>query len=70
MPGRWARSGSLVVPVTELQAGDEASLSYVSLQILNDTTWSIARLAARGGADSVMRTFTIGLGGDYDRVRV
>jgi len=60
---------SLVVPVTELSAGDNASLSYVSLQILNDATWSIARLAARGGADSVMRTFSVGLGGDYDRVR-
>lgn len=60
---------SLVVPVTELSAGDEASLSYVSLQILNNAAWSIARLAARGGADSVLRTFTVGLGGDYDRVR-
>jgi Fe-S cluster assembly protein SufD len=60
---------SLVVPVTELSAGDQAALSYVSLQILNDATWSIARLAARGGADSVVRTFTVGLGGDYDRVR-
>jgi Fe-S cluster assembly protein SufD len=60
---------SLVVPVTELSAGDNASLSYVSLQILNDATWSIARLAARGGADSVVRTFTVGLGGEYDRVR-
>ncbi len=59
----------LVVPVTELSAGDGATLSYVSLQILNDAAWSIARLAARGGKDSVMRTFTVGLGGDYDRVR-
>ena len=43
--------------------------SYVSLQILNDATWSIARLAARGGAGSMVRTFTAGLGGAYDRVR-
>jgi Fe-S cluster assembly protein SufD len=60
---------SLVVPVTELAAGDEASLSYVSLQILNDAAWSIARLVGRGSKDSVLRTFTVGLGGDYDRVR-
>jgi Fe-S cluster assembly protein SufD len=60
---------SLVVPVTELSAGDEASLSYVSLQILNHAAWFVARLAARGGQDSVVRTFTVGLGGDYDRVR-
>jgi Fe-S cluster assembly protein SufD len=60
---------SLVVPVTELSVGDEASLSYVSLQILNHAAWFVARLAARGGKDSVVRTFTVGLGGDYDRVR-
>jgi Fe-S cluster assembly protein SufD len=60
---------SLVVPVTELSAGEEASLSYVSLQILNHAAWFVARLAARGGQDSVVRTFTVGLGGDYDRVR-
>jgi Fe-S cluster assembly protein SufD len=60
---------SLVVPVVEMSAGEEASLSYVSLQILNDATWSIARLAARGGAGSMVRTFTAGLGGAYDRVR-
>jgi Fe-S cluster assembly protein SufD len=60
---------SLVVPVTELSAGDEAALSYVSLQILNHAAWFVARLAARGGQDSVVRTFTVGLGGDYDRVR-
>jgi Fe-S cluster assembly protein SufD len=66
-PAGTARS--LVAPVTELHAGDRASLSYVSLQILNDAAWSIARLAACGGEDSVVRTFTVGLGGDYDRVR-
>jgi Fe-S cluster assembly protein SufD len=60
---------SLVVPVTELSAGEEASLSYVSLQILNHAAWFVARLAARGGQDSAVRTFTVGLGGDYDRVR-
>ena len=60
---------SLVVPVAELSAGCGASLAYVSLQILNDAAWSIARVAARGSDDSVVRTFTVGLGGDYDRVR-
>ena len=48
---------------------EQAAMSYVSLQILNDAAWCIARLAARGGKDSVVRTFTVGLGGDYDRVR-
>ena len=49
--------------------GDGASLSYVSLQILDDSAWSIARLAARGDTTPALRTFTVGLGGDYDRVR-
>ena len=60
---------TLVVPVTELAAADGASLSYVSLQILGRAAWSIARLAARGGANATLRTFTVGLGASYDRVR-
>jgi Fe-S cluster assembly protein SufD len=60
---------TLVVPVTELAAADSASVSYVSLQILGDAAWSIGRLAARGAADSSVRTFTVGLGASYDRVR-
>ncbi len=60
---------TLVVPVTELAAADGASLSYVSLQILGEAAWSLARLAARGAASSVLRTFTVGLGAAYDRVR-
>jgi Fe-S cluster assembly protein SufD len=60
---------SLIVPVTELSAADGASVSYVSLQVLPDTAWSIARLAARGGRGASLRTFTVGLGGSYDRVR-
>ena len=60
---------SLVLPVTELSAARDATLSYVSLQILDDTAWSIARLAARGGQGASLHTFTVGLGGAYDRVR-
>jgi Fe-S cluster assembly protein SufD len=60
---------SLVVPVTELLAGDHASVSYLSLQLLPDSAWSIARLSACGGGGSLVRTFTVGLGGAYDRVR-
>jgi Fe-S cluster assembly protein SufD len=59
----------LVVPVTELDAAENAHLSYVSMQTMSESVWSIARLAGRGAADSTLRTFTVGLGGDYDRVR-
>jgi Fe-S cluster assembly protein SufD len=67
--GPAGEARSLVVPVTELSAADGAALSYVSLQTLNDASWSIARLAARGGRDASVRTFTVGLGAAYDRVR-
>jgi Fe-S cluster assembly protein SufD len=60
---------SLVVPVTELSAARHASLAYVSLQVLGDDAWSIARLAARGGEGATVRTFTVGLGAAYDRIR-
>ncbi len=67
--GPAGQDRSLVVPVTELAAGDGAALSYVSLQTLNHASWSVARLAACGGRDTSVRTFTIGLGAAYDRVR-
>jgi Fe-S cluster assembly protein SufD len=60
---------SLVVPVTELAAADDASVSYVSLQTLADSAWSIARLSARGARNSSVHTFTVGLGAAYDRIR-
>ena len=44
--GPGACEQSLVVPVTELVAAEGASVSYVSLQVLPDAAWSIARLAA------------------------
>ncbi len=67
--GAGGADRSLVVPVTELAAADGAALSYVSLQILGAAAWSLARLAGRGGTGSVLRTFTVGLGASYDRVR-
>ncbi len=60
---------ALVVPVTELAAAEGASVSYVSLQTLTNSAWSIARLSARGGGNSSLRTFTVGLGAAYDRIR-
>jgi Fe-S cluster assembly protein SufD len=62
-------ASSLVVPVTELSAASRASLSYVALQVLAEDAWSIARLAARGGEGATLRTFTMGLGAAYDRMR-
>jgi Fe-S cluster assembly protein SufD len=67
--GALGAARSLVVPVTELSAADRSSLSYLSVQILGEAAWSIGRLAARGGAESTTRTFTVGLGSAYGRVR-
>jgi Fe-S cluster assembly protein SufD len=67
--GAEGEDRTLVVPVTELAAADGASLDYVSAQILGNAAWSIARLAGRGLGKSSLRTFTVGLGAAYDRVR-
>jgi Fe-S cluster assembly protein SufD len=67
--GPAGRGRALVVPVTELVAEDGAALAYVSLQTLPDEDWSIARLAGRGTSGAHLRTFTVGLGGAYERVR-
>ncbi len=67
--GAPGASRALVVPVTELAVDDEGSLSYVSLQVLGTGAWHIGRIAASVGCDATLRTFTIGLGGAYDRSR-
>ena len=64
-PGR-----PLVVPVVELVVEDRARLSYVVVQDLGPTAWHLARLGATVGAEATLRSFTAGLGGDYDRCRV
>jgi len=60
---------ALVVPVTELVVDDGGRLDYVSLQVLGTGAWHLGRLAATAGRDATVRTFTVGLGGEYDRLR-
>ena len=64
-PGR-----GLVVPVGEMVVGDRARLSYVMVQDLGARIWHLARLGATVGRDGTLKSFTAGLGGDYDRCRV
>ena len=59
----------LVVPVTELSAGDGSQLSYAAVQVLGTEVWHIARVAAVAGRDATLRTFSMGLGAAYDRSR-
>jgi len=69
MAGAPVERRALVVPVTELDAGDGSHLSYVSFQVLGTAAWHLGRIAASAGRDATVRTFTVGLGGAYDRSR-
>ncbi|HEX3839834.1 MAG TPA: SufD family Fe-S cluster assembly protein [Acidimicrobiales bacterium] len=59
----------LVVPVTELQVADGATLSFVSIQALGPATWQLAHQASTIGADASLHSFAVALGGDYARLR-
>jgi Fe-S cluster assembly protein SufD len=73
--GTEARAGStgsprmLVVPVTEVQVGDGAELSYVSVQALGPATWQLGYQVSRIGSDASLRSFAVALGGDFARLR-
>jgi Fe-S cluster assembly protein SufD len=67
--GAPAAAKGLVVPVIELAVDDGGSLSYVSVQLLGTGAWHIGRIAATVGREATARTFTVGLGGAYDRSR-
>ena len=60
---------ALVVPVSELTVDDGAHLSHLSVQVLGDGAWHLARQAARVGRDATLRAFAAGLGAEYDRCR-
>ncbi len=66
---RSPRPSALVVPVAELDIADDARLSYANVQLLHPETVHIGTQASRVGRDATLRSFTIGLGGSYARVR-
>jgi len=59
----------LVVPVTELQVHDDATLSYVSIQSLGPDTWQLAHQASTIGARATLSSYAVALGGGYARLR-
>ncbi len=61
---------SMVVPVTEMEVGDGATLHYVCLQILGPSTVQIAEQRSRVGTGGSLLAGTIALGGSYSRLRV
>ena len=67
--GTEAPDERLVVPVTELQVHDDASLAYVSIQSLGPTTWQLAHQASSIGAHATLSSYAVALGGGYARLR-
>jgi Fe-S cluster assembly protein SufD len=68
----FATSGAgraLVVPVTELDVGEDAHLHYANLQVLDRGCTQIALQASRVQSEGSLRSFAVGLGGHYARVR-
>jgi len=68
-PGDTSPAERLVVPVTELQVDDDASLAYVSIQSLGSSTWQIAHQASTIGARASLSSYAVALGGGYARLR-
>ncbi len=64
-PGR----DRLVVPVTELEVADDATLRYVGIQSLHPDTWHIGHQASTVGRDATLCSFALALGGGYARLR-
>ncbi len=60
---------ALVVPVVELDVGDDAELGYVGVQELGPRVWQVAYQASRVGRYGHLRSFSVGLGGYYARLR-
>ncbi|MGA2834996.1 MAG: Fe-S cluster assembly protein SufD [Acidimicrobiales bacterium] len=68
-PATGSPDESLVVPVTELQVGDGASLAYVSVQSLGGASWQLAHQASTIGAHATLSSYAVALGGSYARLR-
>ena len=68
--GEAASGGAgLVVSLSELDVGDGGRLSYANLQVLGTGVTQVATQRSRVGRDGSLRSFTVGLGGRYARVR-
>jgi Fe-S cluster assembly protein SufD len=61
--------GHLVVPLTEIEVADDATLAFVSLQSLGGDTWELAHQGSTIGANATLHSFAVALGGSYARLR-
>lgn len=64
-----ANAKSLIVPVVDVRAAQSARVTYVAINELGVSTWQIGYQQAVGQRDSMMKLFTVALGGDYARMR-
>ncbi len=60
---------ALVVPVTELDVGPAAHLSYLHVQLLGPEAWQIGLQGSRVARDGSLVSAAVALGGDYARLR-
>ncbi len=60
---------ALVCPVVEIRAAQSARVRYVGINQLGPRVWMIGHQIARADRDSTTMLASVGLGGDYARVR-
>lgn len=60
---------ALVVPLSEYEIGDNASLQLITYQRLATSTWHIARTTGFLHRDARLRQSVLGMGAHYDRSR-
>lgn len=62
-------AGALVIPLSEYQLGENASLQLVTYQRLDASAWHVARTTGFLQRDARLRQAVIGMGGHYNRSR-
>ena len=60
---------ALVVPVTEILAGQASRVGHVTVQQLGMATWQLGTQVSRVAAAATLRSTSVGFGGDYARLR-
>ncbi len=60
---------ALVVPLSEYEVGDNASLQLVTYQRLEATSWHVARTTGFLSRDARLRQAVVGIGAHYNRSR-
>ena len=61
--------GAFVAPVTALQVGEAAHLTYTMIQLLDASAWQIASQSSFVGRDASLVSAAVAFGGDYARLR-